>query len=105
MPQAERNDPEPATVESPALADAPPVADLLATIAALKADNAKLRAERGPPPPEWMALKSAPRAGYSYEATRQWCTTGLVTAEKRRGRWFVLVASMIERLKELAAIR
>jgi hypothetical protein len=49
-----------------------PVAELLATIAALEADNAKLRAERGPSPPEWKALKSVGRGPFSYEAARQW---------------------------------
>ena len=79
------------------------VAELLVTVATLQIANAKLLAERRPSVPDWMALKSVSRGPYSYEAVRQWCVAGLIIAEKRRGRWFVQVGSMVDRLKELAA--
>jgi hypothetical protein len=95
-----------APIDQPAsdepVADPPLVADLLATIAALEADNARLRAEHPAVVPEWRALKAVDHGQYTYEAARQWCADGKVTAEKRRGRWFVLVGSMVQRLRELA---
>jgi len=76
---------------------------LRATIAALQADNARLLAINGATlASEWKALKAVDRGTFSYEAVRQWAIAGLIIAEKRGGRWFVLVASMVKRLNELA---
>ena len=96
--------PDLSAVSEPRGDDPPLVADLLATIAALQSDNARLRAEYPTSVPEWRALKAVARGQYTYEAVRGWCADGTVTAEKRRGRWFVLVGSMVQRLRELAAI-
>jgi hypothetical protein len=93
--------PDLSAVSEPRGDDPPLVADLLATIAALKADNARLRAEH-PASELWKALKAVDHGQFSYEAARQWCVDGVVTAEKRRGRWFVAVDSMVRRLRELA---
>jgi hypothetical protein len=101
MPDARRDDLT--EQEQVAATDASRIAELLVTVEALETANAKLRAERRPSVPEWMALKSVPRGPYSYEAVRQWCVAGLIIAEKRRGRRFVQVGSMVDRLKELAA--
>ena len=78
------------------------IAALTATVALLESDNAKLRADHPTSVPEWKALKSVARGQFTYEAARQWCVDGVVTAEKRRGRWFVAVDSMVRRLRELA---
>jgi hypothetical protein len=76
---------------------------LRSTIAALQADNARLLALNGTASaPEWKALKAVDRGPYCYEAVRLWAVGNLIIAEKRRGRWFVQVASMAKRLSELA---
>ena len=75
---------------------------LHATVAELRVDNARLRSDHPTSEPEWKALKAVSHGQFSYEAARQWCADGTVIAEKRRGRWFVLVGSMIQRLEELA---
>jgi len=74
---------------------------LHATVATLQADNARLLAMNGPLPPEWKPLKAVHRGTFSYEAVRKWAIAGLIIAERRGGRWFVLVGSMVERLKAL----
>jgi hypothetical protein len=103
MAQAERNDPKPAPVEPPMRTDAPPVAELLATIAALEADNARLRARHQvAPPPEWMAIKrAADRAGISYEGMRLWVHRKLVDSRRDGGSIFVNTASLDERLRQI----
>ena len=78
------------------------IASLTATVTELQLDNARLRSDRPTSEPERKALKAVNHGQFSYEAARQWCADGTVIAEKRRGRWFVLVGSMIQRLKELA---
>jgi hypothetical protein len=76
---------------------------LRATIAALQADNARLMATNGTvSAPEWKALKAVDRGTFTYEAVRSWAVAGLIVAEKRGGRWFVQVQSMVRRLSELA---
>lgn len=57
------------------------MAVLNATMAALVCDNTKMRAELDDlkcdvtPPPEFIALKAAPRGPFSYECIRSWCET------------------------------
>ncbi len=91
------------------------MAALHAMVDELKRDTAEQIAEqaakitaleqqrRDVPPPEWIALKAADRGQFSYEAVRKWCEDGVIVAEKRRGRWFVNVASLNARLACLAA--
>lgn len=77
---------------------------LTARLDLLVADNARLQAERSAEPPsEWVALKVANHGPYTYETVRSWCETGLILAEKRRGRWYVHRAGLSAHFAQLAA--
>lgn len=83
------------------------VAGLDAAIRALASDNAAMRSELDQlkgraSPSEWIALKAADRARYSYECVRSWCESGLILAEKRRGRWYVHRAGLSAHLAQLS---
>lgn len=93
--------------------------DLAAKVAAMDAlvqilvrDNAQMRAKLATleqrdtqpvPPPEWVALKAVPHGQFSYEAVRKWCEDGVIVAEKRGGRWFVVKTSLAAHLAQLKA--
>jgi hypothetical protein len=78
------------------------IAGLRATIAALNARIAELEL----PPERWAPLKSAAYdCGVEYETARSWAVSGLITARRERGRWFVDVSSLQARLLRLAAPR
>jgi hypothetical protein len=77
------------------------IAHLLATVEALTLANEVLRTQRDAPP-VWRALKSCDPGPFTYECLRRWCVGGLIKAERRRGRWYVEVASLNARLAELA---
>jgi hypothetical protein len=90
-------------IEQPSVS--PEIAALRATVAALTLDNEALRTRLGErnASPEWRALKSCNSGPFTYECLRRWSISGLIIAEKRRGRWYVNVASLNARLAELTA--
>jgi hypothetical protein len=101
MPDPRRHD----TIEQPVSAEQKRINVLLATVEALTRDNEELRTRQAKQDtsPEWRALKSCNSGAFTYECLRRWCVSGLIIAEKRRGRWYVNVASLNARLAELTA--
>jgi hypothetical protein len=85
------------------------VAALSRRVEALAHDNEELRRElatraTSPEAPiDWIALKAANRGQFTYECVRSWCETGVIEAQKVRGRWFVNVESLSARLARLTA--
>jgi hypothetical protein len=90
------------------VADAPPLADLIAaSTAELRREVMRLRATVArleAPPARRMALKAC--ASHStvdtrYETVRKWCRAGLVEAKRENGRIFVNLHSVQARLARL----
>jgi hypothetical protein len=75
-------------------------------VAALRADNERLRARLAkqdvPPSPEWLTIKvAAYRAGITYEAMRMWIQRGWVDSRREGSLIFVNAASLDARLARL----
>jgi hypothetical protein len=104
MPQAANDPTEPPEPIEPGVAAAAVSSEnapLLATIAELTA----LVAERDRQlnellGPEWLALRSCDTAGYTTEALRKWCETGVVVSRREGdgGRIFVNTRSLAAHL-------
>jgi hypothetical protein len=70
-------------------------------IDALRADNARLRAQLAPPPVKIALKVAAYNAGIIPERLRRWCLDGKVEAEQVGSQWFVSEQSLADRMRSL----
>jgi hypothetical protein len=79
------------------------IAALRQTIAELTAKNAQQAAQLSElaGPVEWLALLACDRNGYTSEALRVWCKTGIVESRRVGSRLFVNTRSLAAHLKRL----
>jgi hypothetical protein len=89
--------------EASAEAVSPEIAALQATIAELRATNARQAAQLNElaGPVEWLALGACDRGGYSYETLRTWCATRVVASRREHGRVLANTRSLAAHLKRL----
>ncbi len=80
--------------------EATEIAALHATVAELRADNTRLRAQL--PSPQWMPLKlAASLCDVGYETCRSWLHAGLIGSHRDGGRLLVDLGSLRNRVAML----